>query len=62
MVKSVKGFLGATSTYEPSVLLSLSTSLSVSNNQLSRFERLRMLEILSLQSLQANSEILYYNR
>lgn len=57
MMKSVKVFLGATSTDEPSVLhvLSLCTSLSVSNNQLSRFERLRVLDIVSFQSCQANS-------
>jgi hypothetical protein len=57
MVNSVKGFLGTTSTDEPSVILSRCTSLSGSNNQLSKFERLRMLEILSIQSLQANSGI-----
>jgi len=57
MIKSVKGFLGSTSTDKPSMLVSRSTSRSVSNNQLRGFERLVMLEILSLQLLQANSGI-----
>jgi hypothetical protein len=55
--KSVKGFLGATSTDQPSLLSLSFTSLSVSNNQLARFERLRILEILSLHSLHTNSGI-----